>query len=117
MSATQYLAALEERLQHARELSLWWTQGHDILVTPTLPRLPPELGLEPEQLNTIYGRFTIPWNFSGQPALSLPLHVSSSGLPVGVQLVAAFGREDLLIRIAGQLERMHPFHFVDYLAK
>jgi amidase len=71
--------------------------------------LPPELGLEPKQLNATYGRFTIPWNFSGQPALSLPIHVSSSGLPVGVQLVAAYGRDDLLIRIAAQLERLHPW--------
>ena len=104
MSATQYLTALDERMQHARELGLWWTQNHDILMTPTLPRLPPELGMEPEQLNTIYGRLTIPWNFSGQPALSLPMHISASGLPIGVQLVAAYGREDLLIQIASQLE-------------
>ena len=109
MSATQYLASLDERLQHARDLSLWWTQGNDILLTPTMPRLPPILGAEPKQLNTTYGRFTIPWNFSGQPALSLPIHVSSSGLPVGVQLVAAYGRDDLLIRIAAQLERLHPW--------
>ena len=106
MSASQYLASLDERLRHAGELSQWWTQGHDILITPTLPRLPPVLGLEPERLNSTYGRFTIPWNFSGQPALSLPLHVSSTGLPVGVQLVAAYGRDDLLVRLAGQLERM-----------
>jgi len=108
-SAAQYIAALEERLQHARDLSQWWAQSHDILVTPTLPRLPPELGLDSKDINTTYGRFTIPWNFSGQPALSLPMHISMSGLPVGVQLVAAYGREDLLIRLAAQLERMQPW--------
>jgi amidase len=94
------------RLRHARNLSQWWVQGHDILVTPTMPRLPARLGLEPKELNSIYGRFTIPWNFSGQPALSIPIHISASGLPVGVQLVAAYGREDILIRLAAQLERM-----------
>lgn len=104
-SSAQYLAALEERMHHARDLTRWW-QDHDILLTPTLPGLPPKHGLEPKDINTRYGHFTIPWNFSGQPALSLPVHVSDSGLPVGVQLVAAYGRDDLLIRVAAQLERM-----------
>ncbi len=49
-------------------------------------------------------RFTIPFNVTGQPAISLPLHWSDDGLPIGVQLVAAFGREDLLSRVAAQLE-------------
>lgn len=111
-SAAQHIAALEARLQHARKLGQWWLQGHDILITPTMPRLPAKLGLEPKELNSIYGRFTIPWNFSGQPALSLPIHTSSSGLPVGVQLVAAYGREDILIRLAAQLERMQAWPFL-----
>jgi amidase len=41
--------------------------------------------------------------------VSLPLHWNSEGLPVGVQLVAAYGREDLLIRIAAQLEQAQPW--------
>jgi len=49
--------------------------------------------------------FTIPFNVTGQPAISLPLHWNDAGLPIGVQLVAAFGREDLLLRVAAQLER------------
>lgn len=108
-SAPQYLAALGERLRHARGLSQWWTQGNDILITPTMPRLPPELGQDPKSINTTYGRFTIPWNFSGQPAISLPIHISSSGLPVGAQLVAAYGREDLLLRLSAQLEKLQPW--------
>jgi amidase len=49
------------------------------------------------------------FNQTGQPAISLPLEVSSQGMPVGLQLSAAMGREDLLIRVAAQLEAAHPW--------
>ena len=53
--------------------------------------------------------FTSPFNTTGQPAISLPLHWTPEGLPVGVQLVAAVGREDLLIRVGSQLEQAPPW--------
>ena len=53
--------------------------------------------------------FTQPFNLTGQPAISLPLHWTPDGLPVGVQLVAAIGHEDLLIRVGSQLERARPW--------
>ena len=53
--------------------------------------------------------FTPPFNMSGQPAISLPLHWNDAGLPIGVQLVAAYGREDVLVRVAAQLEAAHPW--------
>jgi amidase len=51
----------------------------------------------------------MPFNFTGQPAISLPLHWNEAGLPIGVQLVAASAREDLLLRVAGQLEEARPW--------
>ena len=48
--------------------------------------------------------FTLPFNLTGQPAISVPFAMSAAGLPLGVQLVATHGREDLLLRVAAQLE-------------
>ena len=56
-----------------------------------------------------YVGFTPAFNSSGQPAISLPMHWTPDGLPVGVQLVAAYAREDLLIRVAAQLEQARPW--------
>ena len=56
-----------------------------------------------------FAPFTAPFNATGQPACSLPLYRNAAGLPIGVQLAAAYGREDLLFRIAAQLEAAQPF--------
>ena len=53
--------------------------------------------------------FTPPFNVTGQPAMSLPLHFNDADLPIGVQLVAAYGREDLLISVAAQIESAAPW--------
>jgi amidase len=53
--------------------------------------------------------FTPAFNATGQPAISLPLHWNAQGLPIGVQLVARYGREDVLLRVAAQLEEAVPW--------
>ena len=53
--------------------------------------------------------FAAPFSVTGQPAISLPIGQTAGGLPVGVQLVAALGREDLLLRVAAQLETAAPW--------
>ena len=53
--------------------------------------------------------FSVPINMLGLPAISLPLHVSGSGMPIGMQFVARDQDEALLIRLAGQLEQALPW--------
>ena len=57
------------------------------------------------QKNLARTPFTQLANLTGQPAMSLPLHQTKDGLPVGVQVMAARGREDLLFQLAGELEQ------------
>jgi amidase len=89
----------------------------DILLTPTMAITPPLLGtLSGDQPleQAIPGwaamtGFAIPFDVSGQPAISLPLAWTDGGLPIGIQFVAGFGREDLLFQLAGQLEQARPW--------
>jgi amidase len=89
---------------------------HDLLLCPTLPVPSPPLGLldttDIEAMYThagVYASLTSQYNTSGQPGISLPLGQDDTGLPVGVQLVGGFGREDLLIAVAAQLEQATPW--------
>lgn len=107
MSASTLLAATETIQRWSRDAAQWWADGCDVLVTPTLPMLPPPIGADEGVIDL--GPFTMPWNLTGQPAISVPLHMSNDGLPVGVQLVGPYGREDVLIRLASQLEQAVPW--------
>ena len=117
-TASAYLAALD-RIHGARvAMAEWWEAGFDLLLTPTMAEPPPKLGeLTPDPAAPLaasmravpFATFTTPFNLTGQPAISLPLHWTADGLPIGVQLVAAYGREDLLLAVAAQLERAQPW--------
>src|SRR4029079_1125317 len=117
VSATQHLAALEAANTYSRQLCQWWANGFDVLVTPQLAEPPPRLGvISPtrsfeEQFEIVSGlaSFTMPFNLTGQPAMSLPLYWNDAGLPIGVQFAAAYAREDVLLRLAAQLEVAQPW--------
>ena len=108
-SAVQVQAAYQKLVAGVCRVQEWWAQGFDLLVTPTMAQLPPKLNGSATQSIGTFGLFTMPFSFTGQPAISLPLHFSRRGLPVGVQLVADFGREDLLLQISSILEALNPW--------
>jgi amidase len=114
ITAVDYLGARSWLGAWVRRMAEWWT-SYDVLVTPTVGAPPPRLGWFTEEPSSegqrivSYIPYTAQFNMTGQPAVSLPLHWSADGLPVGVQLVAAFGREDLLVRLASQLEQAAPW--------
>ena len=93
----------------------------DVLVTPTLAAPPMAVGvLKPDNEDFAdyrigpggvfdYSPFTAIFNASGQPAISLPLHWSADDLPVGVHFAAAFGEDELLMALSGQIEQAQPW--------
>lgn len=116
-SSAQYLASLEWLQANTRRAASWW-DDFDLLLTPTLAEPPPMLGeFDSPPDNPLAGifragalvPFTPPCNVTGQPAVSLPLHWNDDGLPIGVHFVALPGREDLLLRLSGQLESAMPW--------
>ncbi|MEP7210701.1 MAG: amidase [Alphaproteobacteria bacterium] len=90
----------------------------DVYLTPVTGMPVPEIGFidpvkaEPRELNKRQGRlypFTPPFNFSGQPSMSLPLEVDGKGLPIGMMFTAKYADEATLFRLAAQLEKEAPW--------
>ena len=117
-SAAQYLTAVGQHQLMTRMIAGWFESGFDLLLTPTLGEPPPPLGsfddsgddpMAALMRGAQTATFTATFNVTGQPAISLPLHWCADGLPIGVQLVAGFGEEDLLLRVAAQLEEARPW--------
>jgi len=136
LSAAALVAAEAEMHRAARAMAAFHAV-HDVLVTPTLAQPPQRIGalaLTPGQrlgaravaalpLRWILDRVFDTWsirsfdatgntmlfNQTGQPAMSVPLHFTEGGLPVGVQVVGRFGEEATLLRLAAQLEEAQPW--------
>jgi amidase len=111
---TEILAVLDRQHELARLAGTWWRgpdrDGFDILLTPaTAEPGPPLAAYKQGYVPGRAGAFTRVFNATGLPALSLPLGWPSDGLPRGVQFVAAYGREDVLIRLGAQLELAAPW--------
>jgi amidase len=117
-TAADYLQALDYLQRMSRRVVAMW-DGIDVLLTPTLAQPPIEIGgLRPREgeppiqmlMNAAeWVPFTPVWNVTGQPAVSLPLHQSEAGLPIGVQLVGPPAGEELLIALSAQLEEARPW--------
>jgi len=122
-----FVTSLNALQQWSRRIVSWWLDdGFDLLLTPTLAEPPPLLGDIGGQADgggnsaarsIPFAAYPAPFNVTGQPAVSVPLYWSDTNLPIGVQLVAAPFREDLLVRVAAQLgqarpwaDRRHPVH-------
>ncbi|MGW2379353.1 amidase [Streptomyces sp. NPDC001658] len=107
-SALDYLAAVDVRMELGRRMGRFH-ESYDLLVTPTLPITAFEAGAEVPKGSghrrwTGWTPFTYPFNMTQQPAASVPVGTDGDGLPVGLQLVAARHRDDLVLRAAHALE-------------
>lgn len=119
LSATDIFAAYAT-LNVVRQSFAAQMGGFDLLLSPVVPRLTPHIGTPAV---TLAGRSLAEWgpelfgyvgstslfNVTGGPAISVPLHQSSAGLPIGIQLAADLGGEALLLSIAAELEESRPW--------
>ncbi len=117
LNAAQYLTAVQGLQKATRQIAASF-DSFDVLVTPTLAEPPAPLGTfdspPGEPLAGLfraaaYVPFTPPFNATGQPGISLPLHWNDAGLPIGVQFVGRLGDEETLLALAGELERAAPW--------
>lgn len=137
-SSVDYIDAVERRHEHTRRLTTFF-ESYDLLLTPTLATPPPRIGEfdlpaalqrasdvliktrtarllrhtnivdDMVDKNLSWVPYTQLANLTGRPAISLPLHWTADGLPLGVQFVAPLAGEALLIRLAAQLEQALPW--------
>ncbi len=117
VSGPSYVAAWRWLHNASRRIAEYF-ETYDLWLTPTVTSPPVPLGTFASSADDPLGGifragdfapFTAPFNATGQPACSVPLYRNAAGLPIGVQLVAAYGREDLLLSVAAQLEAAQPF--------
>jgi amidase len=110
-----YVESVQATQRISRQIVSSFVAQFDLLVTPTMACLPPAVGawrtgMDIDPMLGLFnvfpmGIFTSLFNVTGLPAISVPVHVDeATGLPVGVQIVAAPWKEDLLLQVAQQLE-------------
>lgn len=117
VTGPQYVAAIQIIHRTGRQLAPFFRK-YDVLLTTTLAKPPIKLGVartddkDPTDFIGVvqsYSPFCQVFNVTGQPAMSVPLHWTASGLPVGVHFAAPYGGEELLYSLAAQLERAEPW--------
>ena len=116
-SAVEYTRMTQIIHAIGRQLAAFFAR-YDVLLSPTVgePPLPiGEISMQNGNLDSYIAQvwnlipFTLPINFAGTPAATLPLHWSAGGLPIGVQIATRFGDEATIFRLAGQLEQARPW--------
>jgi len=117
LSAVDYVRGTQTAHKLGRQMAAFHTQ-YDVLLTPALAMLPPKLGWIDMMLDDVqeywrrvftFSPFTVWFNITGQPAIVLPLGQTADGLPLSVQLVARYGDEATLFRLASQIEAVRPW--------
>jgi len=117
MGATEYIHAIQALHRESRRIAGFFTK-HDIWLTPTLATPPPLTGYFNNNTSNVeqwltkilaFSPFTFLSNVTGQPAMSVPLGQTTQGLPIGCHFAAPYCGEDILFRLAGQLERASPW--------
>ena len=119
VDSLEFAAAVRATQRLARPIIAPFGRDFDLLVTPTMAVQPPKVsswrdGMTDDPwagLMNCYPMavFTSIFNVTGLPAMSLPVHQSAGGLPVGVQIVAPPWREDVVLQVGAQLERALPW--------
>jgi amidase len=117
VGAAEYILNIHAMHRQARRIAAFF-ERYDAWLTPTLAQPPRAIGwfdIRSRDVDAWLERlsafvpFTYPFNATGQPAASVPLHWSQDGLPIGVQFAARYGDESLLFRLAAQRERARPW--------
>ncbi len=119
IAASVYVDALLNQRNALAHRMAQFHARYDLLLTPTLPlpafavgRNTPEHGAYGEDW-TRWTPFTYPFNITEQPAVSVPCGLTQAGLPAGLQIVGAFGKDALVLRAAAAFEQARPFARVD----
>src|SRR3989454_11167095 len=117
VSGAAYVGATQAAHRLGRQMAAFHADW-DVLLTPGLAMVPPKLGWLDMMMDDVdeywrrvfaFSPFTVWFNITGQPGMMLPLGHTADGLPVAVQLVARYGDEATLFRLAAQLEAARPW--------